>query len=50
MNVHQLVILTTTIVLPNVRVQGIQVMNSSFGHVAILVTNQAITYYTICTK
>jgi len=40
MNIHQLVVPITTIILPNVIVQGIQVMNSSFGHMAILVNYQ----------
>jgi hypothetical protein len=40
MSFHQLVIPTTTIVLPNVLVQQIQVMNSSFGHMAIFVNYQ----------
>jgi hypothetical protein len=35
MNVHQHAILTTIIVLPNVHVQGIQIMNPSFGHMKI---------------
>jgi len=40
MSFHQLVLPTTTIVLPNVLVQQIQVMNSSFGHMAIFVNYQ----------
>ncbi len=37
MNVHQLVLPTITIVLPNVYVLGTQAMNPSIGHMAILV-------------
>ncbi len=40
MNVHQPIIPTTTIGLPNVPMQGIQVMYPSFGHVKILVSYQ----------
>jgi hypothetical protein len=35
MNVHQHVLLTTTIVVPNVFVLRIQAMNPSIGHIAV---------------
>jgi hypothetical protein len=37
MNVHQLVIATTTTAIPNVFVPGIQAMNPSIVHTKILV-------------
>jgi hypothetical protein len=40
MNVHQLVLPTTTIVLPNVYVLRTQAMNFSIGHTIILVNYQ----------
>jgi hypothetical protein len=40
MNVHQLVLPTTTIVIPNVYVLGTQAMNSNIGHTIIFVNYQ----------
>jgi hypothetical protein len=37
MNVHQLVLPTTTIVIPNVSILGTQAMNPSIVHTTILV-------------
>jgi len=37
MNVHQHVLSTTTIIIPNVFILGTQVMNPSIGHMAILI-------------
>jgi len=41
MNVHQPIIPTTTIGLPNVPMQGTQVMYPSFGHVIIPISHQS---------
>jgi hypothetical protein len=35
MNVHQLIILIATTILPNVLIRGIQAMNISFNHIVI---------------
>jgi hypothetical protein len=40
MNVHQHVLLTTTIVIPNVSILGTQAMNPSIGHMAVLINYQ----------
>jgi hypothetical protein len=40
MNVHQPVLLTTTIVVPNVSVLGIQAMNPNIGHTIIPINYQ----------
>ncbi len=48
MNTHQLVLPTTTTVIPNVFVLGTQAMNISIGHTIVLV-NLVTTYYTNCT-
>jgi hypothetical protein len=37
MNIHQLVFPTTTIVIPDVYVLGIQAMNLGMGHMAIII-------------
>jgi len=37
MNVHQHILSTTIIVLPNVFILGTQAMNPSIGHMAILI-------------
>jgi hypothetical protein len=40
MNVHQHVLPTTIIILPNVSIIGIQAMNPNIGHIAIIVNYQ----------
>jgi len=37
MNTHQLVLLTIIITVPNVSISGIEAMNPSIGHIAILI-------------
>jgi len=37
MNIHQLVLPTTIIVVPNVTILGTQAMNPSIGHTIVLV-------------
>ncbi len=49
--IHQLVLPTTTITVPNVYVLGTQAMNLNIGHMIILVNyKQFETHYTNCTK
>jgi hypothetical protein len=40
MNVHQHVLSTITIVIPNVSILGTQAMNLNIGHMAILINCQ----------
>jgi len=48
MNVHQLVLPTTKITIPNVFVLGIQAMNLSIGHMVVFV-NDKITWSQLVT-